>query len=217
MVTAMRLTKMGHACVRLEKDGAVLAVDPGSLTELDATRGAHGVLITHEHPDHFEVDRLAAAVEQNAGLEIWTNPSVQRTLADAGVRARAVGRGEAFSVAGFEVGVYGESHAVIHPDLPVVANIGFLVDGEVFHPGDQFTVPDVPVSTLLLPTNGPWLKTAEMIDYVREVRPRHAYSVHDGLLNSHGLGLVDNFLGGLSRELDADVRRLEPGASVDLA
>ena len=26
----MRLTKLGHACVRLEKDGSVLVIDPGT-------------------------------------------------------------------------------------------------------------------------------------------------------------------------------------------
>ncbi|MQA83742.1 MAG: MBL fold metallo-hydrolase [Streptosporangiales bacterium] len=212
----MRLTKMGHACVRLEKEGAALVVDPGSFTEPEATLGADGVLITHEHVDHFDVDRIVAAVDRNPGLEIWTNPSVRRLLADAGVRAHAVGRGEAFSVAGFEVGVYGEWHAVLHPDIPVVNNIGFLVDGEVFHPGDQFTVPDVPVNTLLLPTNAPWLKVSEMVDYVREVGPRRAYSVHDGLLNSNGLGIVDAFLSGSRVRIDTDARRLELGEGADL-
>ena len=32
----MRLTKKGHACVRLEKDGQVLVIDPGGFSEEDA-------------------------------------------------------------------------------------------------------------------------------------------------------------------------------------
>jgi hypothetical protein len=45
--------------------------------------------------------------------------------------------------------------------MPVVANVGFAIDGNVFHPGDAFTEPDEPVTTLLLPITAPWLKTSE--------------------------------------------------------
>jgi L-ascorbate metabolism protein UlaG (beta-lactamase superfamily) len=212
----MRLTKMGHACVRLEKDGATLVLDPGGLTEAEAVQGADAVLITHEHFDHLDEGRLHAAVEANPALCIWANADVAGKLGSLGDRVQAVGEGDGFTAAGFEVGVYGRHHAVIHPDIPIVANIGFLVDGQVFHPGDAFTVPDRTVDTVLVPTNGPWMKVSEMIDYVAELRPRRAYSVHDGLLNDTGLGLVDNFLALAGGKAGADCRRLKPGESVDL-
>jgi len=84
---------------------------------------------------------------------------------------------------------------VIHPDLPRVRNVGFLVEGRVFHPGDALTVPEVPVPTLLLPAHAPWSKTGELIDYLREVRAQQALAVHDGLLNDVGLAGVARFLG----------------------
>ena len=37
--------------------------------------------------------------------------------------------------------VYGQDHALNHSDIPLVMNTGFLVEGELFHPGDSFTVP----------------------------------------------------------------------------
>src|SRR3712207_9224528 len=83
---------------------------------------------------------------------------------------------------------HGELHAVVHPEIPRVANVGFLVGGVVFHPGDAFTVPSEPVATLLLPVHAPWSKIAEVIDYVRAVDADQAYAVHDGLLNDPGLG-----------------------------
>jgi L-ascorbate metabolism protein UlaG (beta-lactamase superfamily) len=216
----MRLQKLGHACVRLTKEGVTLVLDPGSLTEPEAVEGSAAVLVTHEHFDHLNEDRLSAALEANPEVEIWTNSAVADQLADIGRvfrgRVHTVGHGDSFEAAGFDVQVYGERHAVIHPDIPVVANVGFLVDGEVFHPGDAFTVPDTSVATLLLPSNAPWLKASEMIDYAREVRPRRAYSIHDGLLNEHGLGLVDGFFTRLSGDLDAECRRLTPGESVEL-
>lgn len=213
----MRLTKMGHACVRLEKDGRTLVLDPGTLTEPEALEGADAVLITHEHPDHVAEDHLAVVAEASPGLEIWTTAAVVEQLEGIRANVRVVGEGEAFDAAGFDVRVYGELHALVNPAWPRVANVGFLVDGAVFHPGDAYTVPDADVGTLLLPTNGPWLKATELLDFVREVAPRRAYSVHDGFLNDAGLKLVDGLLGYLAEDRDADIRRLVPGESVDLA
>ena len=46
----MRFTKLGHSCVRLEKDGAVVVIDPGGRSAAaDALAGAAAVLVTHEH------------------------------------------------------------------------------------------------------------------------------------------------------------------------
>ena len=48
-MACMRITKFGHACVRLEHGGQALVVDPGSFTEREALDGATAVLVTHEH------------------------------------------------------------------------------------------------------------------------------------------------------------------------
>jgi L-ascorbate metabolism protein UlaG (beta-lactamase superfamily) len=213
----MRLTKLGHACVRLSKDDTGIVIDPGALTpEQDAFAGVDAVLITHEHFDHFDAARLRGAAAENPGLTIWTCRPVADSLDDLGGRVRVVGNGDALTVAGFEIEVHGELHEVTHPDLPPVPNVGFLVDGEVFHPGDAFTVPGRRVPTLMVPTSAPWLKVPEVIGYLREVRPERAYSVHDGLLNEAGLGLVDGQLGGEAERAGADFRRLRPGESLEV-
>ena len=54
----MRLTKFGHACVRIEHNGAVIVIDPGVFTSPSAVDGATAVLVTHEHADHWEASRL---------------------------------------------------------------------------------------------------------------------------------------------------------------
>ncbi len=209
----MKLTKKGHACVRLEKDGQVLVVDPGAFSEPDAAVGADAVLITHEHADHFAEDRLRAALEASPAARIWTLASVAAHLTAAFPgRVTTVGHGDAFTAAGFDVEVHGELHAVIHPDLPRITNVGFLVDGSVFHPGDAFTVPGRPVDTLLLPLHAPWSKFSEVADYVREVAPRQAFAVHDGLLNEAGIGVYGRNLGPAGPGVGAArYRRLAPG------
>jgi L-ascorbate metabolism protein UlaG (beta-lactamase superfamily) len=210
----MKLTKHGHACVRLEKDGKVLVIDPGAFSEGPVLDGADAVLITHEHFDHVDVGRLKAA---SPDLEVWTCEGVAATLTEVPAKVQVVRHGDGFTTAGFAVRAFGEWHAKNHPDVPVVQNVGFLVDDEVFYPGDALTVPEAEVPTLLVPTGGPWLKLGEMIAYLREVRPARAYSTHDGLYNDVGLGLVDNWLQGEAEEQKADIRRLTVGESVTLS
>ncbi|MGH3178228.1 MAG: MBL fold metallo-hydrolase, partial [Streptosporangiaceae bacterium] len=112
--------------------------------------------------------------------------------------------------------VYGVDHALIHPDIPLVVNTGFLVEGELFHPGDSYTIPEEPVGTLLVPISAPWLKSGEMIDYFRAVAPARAYAIHDAILNDNGLGLMTRMLSVAAAPGGAQVTRLEPGTSVDL-
>jgi L-ascorbate metabolism protein UlaG (beta-lactamase superfamily) len=208
----MRLTKLVHSCVRLEKDGGTLVIDPGMWSSAaDALRGAHAVLVTHEHPDHLDAGALRAALGRDAGLELWSNESVTRQFAEFGARVHTVAHGDAVTAAGFDVHVYGRDHALIYRDIPVIPNTGFAVDGQVFHPGDAFTIPEEQVPTLLVPASAPFLTATDMIDFAREIAPQRAYAIHDGILNANGLGLVGRLL-----PLAHQTTRLEPGTAVDL-
>ncbi|TDD45296.1 MBL fold metallo-hydrolase [Nonomuraea terrae] len=210
----MRLTKFDHACVRVEKDGKVLVIDPGTFTNAPVLDGADAVLITHEHADHVDVAKLKAA---SPDLEIWTCEGTAAGLTEVPGKVQVVRHGDGFQTAGFRVKVFGEWHARNHPDLDVVQNVGFLLDDEVFYPGDALTVPDVEVPTLLVPTGAPWLKLMEMVEYLRTVRPARAFSTHDGLYNEIGLGLVDRWLEGEGERLGGDIRRIPVGESVTLS
>lgn len=211
----MKLTKKTHACIRLEKEGGgVLVIDPGGFTEEDAAVGADAILVTHEHPDHFDEGRLRAGLVANPGAEVYTLRSVADKISGAFPgRVHTVGDGDTFTAAGFDVQVHGELHEVIHPDIPRITNIGFLVDGAVFHPGDALTVPQQPVATLMLPVHAPWSKVSEIIDYVREVGPERAYDVHDALLTSLARPLYDALVGSLG---GTEHLRLTPGDRVDI-
>jgi L-ascorbate metabolism protein UlaG (beta-lactamase superfamily) len=212
----MELTKHGHACVVLSEDERRLVIDPGVFTDPEVFTGASAVLITHEHMDHFEPERLGAALDADPALEVWTNRAVARRLEGLGGRVHPVGHGDALTVAGFDVRVHGEWHAEIHPDVPHVLNVGFLVGGQVFHPGDALTVPDEPVATLLLPMHAPWSKIAELIDYVRAVDADQAFAIHDALLSEAGLGVVGGLLGERGPGTPTPFSRLAPGDSVEL-
>jgi hypothetical protein len=114
------------------------------------------------------------------------------------------------------VRVYGEWHAEVHQDIPRIGNIGFLVDGNVFHPGDAFTVPEAPVRTLLLPVHGPWSRTGQLVDWVRAVGPGRCVAVHDGALNDVGLATVDRLLGDQGPGIGTGFVHPKPGEQINL-
>ena len=209
----MRLVKYSHSCVRLEGDG-VLVIDPGGFSEPVALDGVDAVLITHEHPDHLNLDALTEKLAGRPEVRIFTHDEVLPKLGDLASVTTTVDSGEEFTAAGFAVRAYGGRHAVIHPDIPTVANLGYLVDGSVYHPGDSFDVPaDATVDTLFVPVSAPWLKMAESVEFVRAVKPRRAFALHDSLLNDAGLGLSDSLMARLS---GAEYRRLGAGQAVTL-
>jgi L-ascorbate metabolism protein UlaG (beta-lactamase superfamily) len=212
----VQLTKHGHACVVLSDGDRRLVVDPGGFTADDAWAGASALLVTHEHMDHFVPDKVRAALEADPALELWTNSAVAEQLGGPGSRVHVVGPGDTFTAAGFDVSVHGEWHAVIHPEIPRVRNVGFLFEGTVFHPGDALTVPEVDVPTLLLPAHAPWSKASELIDYLRAVHAGRAFGVHDGLLNDTGRGLLAGLFGERGPGQPTPYARLTLGESVEL-
>jgi L-ascorbate metabolism protein UlaG (beta-lactamase superfamily) len=209
----MLLIKFGHACIRLEKDGQVLVIDPGTYSEPESLQDATAVLITHEHADHVDPELLVAAQTGNPSLVVHTNADVVAQLTQRGVTAQPVSPGSVFSVAGFDVRVVGGEHAEIYDGLPGCANVGFVIEGSVYHPGDALFVPDGDIDTLLVPVSAPWLKLREAIEFVRAVRPRRAHPIHDAMLSEIGLNNVDTWVGGKG---GSDYSRIASGESVEL-
>ena len=195
----MRITKYTHACVRLEQDGRVLVIDPGEWSEPAALEGAGAVLVTHEHADHIEPTRLAAA-----GLPVFAPAGADID----GVDVTRVTSGQVFDAAGFSVQAVGDRHALIYGGLPDCPNLGYIVDGSVYHPGDALFVPDQPIETLFVPAQGSWLKLAEAIDFVRTIGPRRTIPIHDAGLHERGLASVNAWY---ERVTDNGSRWLAPG------
>lgn len=213
----MQLTKFTHSCVRLVDGERALVIDPGSFCEVEeALDGVSTVLITHEHADHIDVLRLTAAAQADPDLRVWAPQSVAALLGDLGDRVTVVAPDQTFTAGGFSIATLGGQHALIHPQIPVVHNVGYVVEGNVYHPGDSLVVPKQPVGTLLVPAHAPWSKIGEVIDFQIAVRAAKAFAIHDGLLNDNGLGLIQAQLGRFGAEYGTEFSRLTPIATVDV-
>ena len=191
----MRITKFGHACIRVEHDGVAVVIDPGVFTEVGALDGADAVLITHEHADHYLPDHLRAT-----DAPVFTIDAVAAKIREdapaVAERVTIVAPGEEFD-AGLPVRAVGELHAVIHPEMPRFYNSGYVLtagDEKVYHPGDALTGPDEEVDLLCVPVSAPWLKTSEAIDFARAVKAPRNLAIHDRIYSEAGLKIVDGHM-----------------------
>jgi len=178
----MRITKLGHSCLHvIDGDGSIL-IDPGVYSAgFEALTGLTAILVTHQHVDHLDQNRLPALLAANPETTLYADPGSAPTLESAGFSVTTVRAGDEFDV-GTSVSVHGSNHAVIHTDVPIVPNAAYLISGRFLHPGDSFTALETPVDVLALPAAAPWMALKEGVEYLREVAPQVAFPIHDRIL-----------------------------------
>jgi L-ascorbate metabolism protein UlaG (beta-lactamase superfamily) len=209
----MELTHFGHSCllaIFMGDSGASTTVlfDPGNFSHgFEGITGLSAILITHQHPDHADTERLPALIDANPQAALYADP---QTAAQLGGRWNAVHVGDEFSVGHLRVRGVGGRHAVIHPEIPVIDNISYLVgDGShparLMHPGDALYAPGEPVDVLAAPAAAPWMKISEAVDYLRAVAPTHAVPIHQGIIDASARGI---YYGRLTELTDTDFQVL---------
>jgi len=210
----MDLTQFVHSCLHAEFGATTLLFDPGTFSHgFEGITGLSAILITHQHPDHADPNRLPALVAANPGAALYADP---QTAAQLGGDWRAVQVGDVLEVDGLTIRGVGGRHAVIHPEIPVIDNISYLVGdaghpARLMHPGDALFVPDEDVEVLATPAAAPWMKISEAVEYLRAVAPRHAVPIHQGIIAPEARGI---FYGRLAEMCDTDFRILPEENSV---
>ena len=210
----MQLTHFGHSCVLADFGHTTVLFDPGNFSHgFEGITGLSAILITHQHPDHADTARLPALLDANPQAALYADPM---TAAQLGGSWTAVNVGDAFSVGHLVVRGVGGKHAVIHPDIPVIDNISYLLgDGDhparLMHPGDALFVPDEPVDVLATPASAPWMKISEAVDYLRAVAPARAVPIHQGIIAPDARGI---YYGRLTEMTSTDFQVLPEESAV---
>lgn len=216
----MQLTKHAHACVSIEHDDARLLIDPGVFTPdaADLLARADAALVTHDHFDHIDLDAVIAALATRPKLAVFGPASVVEALRKLGAdteRLRTVGDGDRFEIGGVPIRVTGKTHAVIHDDIPVPENVGYVVADAIYHPGDSYHLPGTTIETLLVPSSGPWTHMGRAIDFIRAVAPRRSVPIHDIMLSEIGQRSVQMLLGEAGPAGTA-LHQLSPDETIEL-
>ncbi|NYD55202.1 MBL fold metallo-hydrolase [Microbacterium pseudoresistens] len=207
----MRVTKHEHATLRIEDHGETIIIDPGSFTiPLQDLEHLVAVVITHEHPDHWTPEHLERILDAAPDAVIYGPPAVA-ALAE-GFSVQAVEPGDTITAGSFTLRFFGGMHEVIHSSLPVVENVGVLVNDELYYPGDSYAVPEgVEVDVLAAPLGAPWLRVGDAMDFVLAVRPRRAFGTHDMTLSVLGRGMHRQRLRWATEQNGGEFFELEPG------
>jgi L-ascorbate metabolism protein UlaG (beta-lactamase superfamily) len=184
----MRLTKFGHSCLLVEEGGDRVLLDPGAFSDgFERLEGLTAICVTHQHADHLDAGRVRQVLDRNPGVRVVSDEGSAGALGEAGADVEVVHDGDELTLGGLGLRVAGRDHAIIHPDIPIVPNVGYLVGGRLYHPGDALTEPGEPVEMLAVPAGAPWLLLADAVDYLRRVAPRVAVPVHERVLSEAGI------------------------------
>lgn len=198
----------------LGEEGQTLVIDPGNQTGPVSAPGLVAIVITHEHADHWDAEHLEALRAANPNVPIYGPAGV--AAAAEGFDVSVVEAGERVTAGPFRLRFFGGQHAEIHRSIPLVDNLGVLVNERFYYPGDSYAAPDVPVELLAAPAGAPWLKIGEVIDFVLEVAPRATFAVHDAPLSEMGLGMAHTRIEAAVTEGGGEHHRLAPGDAIEL-
>ncbi|MDO5696369.1 MAG: MBL fold metallo-hydrolase [Dermatophilus congolensis] len=201
----MRLTHFGHSCLLAEIADQRILLDPGGFSAgFEQVTGLDAIVVTHQHPDHWDADRLPDLVRANPNAQLLVEAETGEILRGKGLDAVDLASGTPVALGSVTLNPVGDKHAVIHEDIPRIHNTGVVLRAEgepsVFHPGDALDAAPGEVDVLCVPVNAPWCAMKETIEFVRRIGSETLVPIHDGLLQARGRELymrqIANFGGG---------------------
>lgn len=217
----MQLTHLEHSCLLVEIAGQRVLIDPGTFSTFDDVTDLDAILVTHQHFDHLDLERLPALLQRNPGAAIHADPESVEILRHKEIPATATVAGQTFALGDLEITPAGARHAVITDYVPGIANVGLYLtapgEASLFHPGDALDA-QVPgdVDILATQVNAPWCAVKESVEFVRRLAPSVVVPIHDALVTEAGRGIYLRHIGDFGRDGGVPVRDLRGAGATSM-
>lgn len=207
----MKISKFEHAMLVIDLQGSQLVIDPGSYSNLPKLENVAAVVLTHLHDDHAYAPHIKTITDQFPDALIFGTQEVANKL--EGVKVQVVYHGDRHQIGPFTLDFYGDLHQVIHRSIPLVQNVGLMLNSTLYYPGDSYTIPEQRVNVLACPSSAPWLRIADVIDFLEQVKPANCFSTHNALLSEQGHNLQNGRIKEIVEKHGGTFRHLAIGQS----
>jgi L-ascorbate metabolism protein UlaG (beta-lactamase superfamily) len=190
----MNITKYGHACLLLATEESKVIIDPGELTDLpESLSNVAGVVVTHAHSDHLSQSNLQKIRDESPDFVLYGVQEVIDLCADIPVKKQIINADSSLTIGDMNVVLYYLDHEIIYQTSPC-KNLAVKVEDQLYYPGDSFHVIPDHVRSVAVPLSGPWLKSAESIEFALAMNADEAFPTHNGLLNDVGHSVMNNWM-----------------------
>ena len=173
----MKITKFGHSCLLVEMPAPVnrtTLFDPGVYSSVDVSslRYLDDIVITHGHPDHFDLKTIKELVAKFPSVHITAPDEVVSRLNSESIPAT--------SAASEGIVFFDSPHEVVRPllnsDPPQEVGVHYL--DVLSHPGDSHSFNETK-AVLALPVQAPWGSTVDAVVLGLRLKPKYIIPVHD--------------------------------------
>lgn len=173
----MKITKLVHSCLLVEMHAPIdrtALFDPGewSTVDVESLKYLDDIIITHSHPDHFDMELVKKLVAKF--------PSVHITATDEVVGRLNIESIPATSAVSDGITFFASPHEDVRPllgtDPPQEVGVHYL--GVLTDPGDSHSFHETK-TVLALPVQAPWGSTMNAIKLGLELKPKYIIPVHD--------------------------------------
>lgn len=216
----MKITKLVHSCVLVEKDGVKALVDPGNyswasglVNELQL-KDIQYVVITHAHPDHCDEEFVKAIQRTSPNAKWYSTRQVADKLQTLDVVVAADSDNDAVQFIQSE-------HADLSPWFPEQPeHTSFLLFNELLIGGDCHTLKESHGARIFAAAinGGPWggvVGFAKMIESM-EGRPEAVVPLHDWHWQEDARSAIYTRLPGVLEQFGVEFIALENGQPQDI-
>lgn len=217
----MKITKFEHSCLLIENGDRALAIDPGEFSKsFKASPEIDALVITHEHPDHYNPEKVAEIIAQNPNVVIFTTHKVEQEIREkfdlSDQQIIVVENGQKSQIGTFDLEFFGRDHAEIVDGVVPCDNFGIVVNNLLAYAGDSFVAPPIRPQVLAVPASAPWLKIYESMQFIAKTKPTQVFPTHNALLSPIGEGISCNWLRKSCEENGVEFIDLQPGDAIEV-